>query len=827
MPPPEEQKYFSQLPMVKPKWYQSTDSPKSMPAYYHYEQTIDPVKFEPFTESDQERIEAQYQKYKQFKKCQSDSDAVNPYQTVPVNEDHLFDIDFAVREVRPVYWEGASYEVRRGIWFYHESSGAATASYETPISYELTLELEKAYRELKPYEEKQADSTPEDGKVVKDPTGTHDTKEYYTLTGDHNEGKFVIFTDHRTAYIIDDINGYTAGFRLAFIIKTNVSRAMDVIRVTRGSCEDYIQPDVKSDTEGDASTDQEPVSEVSKNKVLEQLEELKRTKGGINEVAQEPLSAEDMDKLFQKLSKVFDVGVEDVILSNTGPSSAKSNDIASGCEASKKDSPALGSAELESSGDVEHLEKKLKVGLEEDCKITRTNSVSSTKAEDSTPASSTRKINHLIFCIHGVGQQLGIKYQSFNFIHGINVFRKLLQTVYCKSPDIQSQRSNDSENDPSEEPDVSTNTSIQVLPITWRHKIDFQPQTAVKEGMPSLQDITIDAMKPFREILGAVFFDLLIYYEPRYYNQILSLVISEINDSYKEYVKRNPQFEKEVKEGKAKVSIMGHSLGSAIGFEMLSLQDPFEDDSETGENKLLFPVENFFAVGSPVGLFQLLKTQKIGSQSQNIRSSTEISVPQCQNLYNIFHPCDPVAYRMEPLVDTEYKDLTPEFIIPSFSLTSTLSSAIAIPSIPEVVASPFVTLSKISDKLVENASKTWNSVSLGTKLASNAVSNTDIKENATKEEVLVGEFAKSMVEQAITAPATGNSNSNSQDPGSGSDLDSDSDDLLKALNRNGRIDYSLQQGFFDISVLSSVSAHINYFEDENVAWFILKEALKL
>lgn len=37
---------------------------------------------------------------------------------VPVNEDFLFDVDVEVRELRPAYWLGPVYEVRRGTWFY-------------------------------------------------------------------------------------------------------------------------------------------------------------------------------------------------------------------------------------------------------------------------------------------------------------------------------------------------------------------------------------------------------------------------------------------------------------------------------------------------------------------------------------------------------------------------------------------------------------------------------------------------------------------------------------------------------------------------------------
>ena len=49
--------------------------------------------------------------------------------------------------------------------------------------------------------------------------------------------------------------------------------------------------------------------------------------------------------------------------------------------------------------------------------------------------------------------------------------------------------------------------------------------------------------------------------------------------------------------------------------------------------------------------------------------------------------------------------------------------------------------------------------------------------------------------------------------------------ILTSLNNTGRIDYSLPMGVLDFSLISAVSAHISYFEDENTAGFIMKEVL--
>ncbi len=64
---------------------------------------------------------------------------------VAVNEDFLFDVDLDDRELAPVYWEGAVYEVRRGSWFYQEGSVLR------PCEENLAAQLEEGYLKIKPW----------------------------------------------------------------------------------------------------------------------------------------------------------------------------------------------------------------------------------------------------------------------------------------------------------------------------------------------------------------------------------------------------------------------------------------------------------------------------------------------------------------------------------------------------------------------------------------------------------------------------------------------------------------------------------------------------
>ncbi|XP_073129057.1 phospholipase SGR2-like isoform X2 [Henckelia pumila] len=82
--------------------------------------------------------------------------------------------------------------------------------------------------------------------------------------------------------------------------------------------------------------------------------------------------------------------------------------------------------------------------------------------------------------------------------------------------------------------------------------------------------------------------------------------------------------------------------------------------------KLEFSVDTFFAVGSPLGVFLSLRNACIGIgkgkdywEDENINEE----MPACRQMFNVFHPFDPVAYRIEPLICKEYVHKRP-IIIP-------------------------------------------------------------------------------------------------------------------------------------------------------------------
>eukprot|EP00252_Welwitschia_mirabilis_P007394 TRINITY_DN18701_c0_g1_i1.p1 TRINITY_DN18701_c0_g1~~TRINITY_DN18701_c0_g1_i1.p1 ORF type:complete len:732 (-),score=164.64 TRINITY_DN18701_c0_g1_i1:319-2220(-) len=195
--------------------------------------------------------------------------------------------------------------------------------------------------------------------------------------------------------------------------------------------------------------------------------------------------------------------------------------------------------------------------------------------------------------------------------------------------------------------------------------------------------------------------------------------------------------------------------------------------------KLDFKVDTFFAVGSPLGVFLSLRNVRIGEgkgfeywQEEGIKEE----MPCCRQMMNIFHPYDPVAYRLEPLVCKEYVNKRPVYI-PYHKGGKRLH--IGIQDFGENV-------SKHSKKFIKTLQSAGTQMvhALGVKVPRS----TDEEEDGKSPPVKT--YGALMMEQL-----TGSS--------------------------EGRIDYMLQDSTFEHAYLAAISSHTSYWRDLDTALFIL------
>jgi hypothetical protein len=207
------------------------------------------------------------------------------------------------------------------------------------------------------------------------------------------------------------------------------------------------------------------------------------------------------------------------------------------------------------------------------------------------------------------------------------VLRQTLKSVYSNSADLQALNS--------EIDKLPKNCRVQVLPVCWRHLLDFPRQGRERnrkehdlgdafgddDEYPSLEDITVEGVPFVRSLITDLALDILLY-QSAYREHISGIVLRECNRIYKLFLDRNPYFN-------GKISLIGHSLGSAILFDILCRQKEdtkvhgsvmhqkyyqSRSSANTQQNKkdpkdlsFDFSVEDFYCLGSPIGLFQMLK----------------------------------------------------------------------------------------------------------------------------------------------------------------------------------------------------------------------------
>jgi hypothetical protein len=161
-------------------------------------------------------------------------------------------------------------------------------------------------------------------------------------------------------------------------------------------------------------------------------------------------------------------------------------------------------------------------------------------------------------------------------------------------------------------------------------------------------------------------------------------VVRQLNKAYASHISSNPQWDGEV-------AILAHSLGSSVVWDILYPTETTQDVMDGVHPKkptppmpkLDFTLKHCFAIGSPVASCMVLRAHDVftdytvfsawdpstntwkkrgGSENKlSQKNSTPENIPIPQ-FHNIYHPLDPIAYRMEPLI------LAPQHTLPAIKL---------------------------------------------------------------------------------------------------------------------------------------------------------------
>ncbi|KAL5376868.1 hypothetical protein DPSP01_010134 [Paraphaeosphaeria sporulosa] len=285
------------------------------------------------------------------------------------------------------------------------------------------------------------------------------------------------------------------------------------------------------------------------------------------------------------------------------------------------------------------------------------------------------QVTDLVLVIHGIGQKLSERMETFHFTHAINAFRREVN-VELGDSDVKRHLRKDM-------------GGCMILPVNWRLRISLEaeatgPAQAEDPAVNkyNLKDITPNTLTSVRGIVSDVMLDVPYYLSQEHHPKMVSACIQEANRIYRLWCQNNPGFSEW-----GRVHIIAHSLGSVMAMDILSDQptvvdprfaDPACPESEIPKDSFIFNTTNLFVCGSPVGFFLLLRNATLLPRADKHKPGADsYATPgvggaqgtygciAVDNIYNIVNGYDPVAYTLNAAVDAAYAATLRPTTIPS------------------------------------------------------------------------------------------------------------------------------------------------------------------
>ncbi|XP_026129323.1 phospholipase DDHD2-like isoform X2 [Carassius auratus] len=482
------------------------------------------------------------------------------------------------------------------------------------------------------------------------------------------------------------------------------------------------------------------------------------------------------------------------------------------------------------------------------------------------PEGEPEMVDHLVFMVHGIGPACDIRLRGI--VQCVNEFRNASNSL-LKSHFRQSEGS-------------CIIGRVEYLPVNW-HKVLHGETIGVDKD---IERITLPSISRLRQFSNDTVLDLFFYNSATYCQTIVDTVASEINRLHSLFLQRHPDFT-------GHASLVGHSLGSLILFDLLTNQETDADGtphelredahvdpgcgsyesleevlkghgleehlntlhreqmdmeslmlcsekdlkdigiplgprkkmmncvkkwkhSRSGSGhaaknethspslgmrnehhtpttsavdyqhfdvgigqvsidypQLAFHPQAFFAMGSPIGMFLIVRGLK--------RIDPNYSFPTCKSFYNIFHPFDPVAYRIEPMILPQDMDLPP-MLIPHHKGRKRMHLELK------------EGLTRVSSDLLGSLRMVWQSIS---QVPAPALAEGGISSMTPTDEAEVSP----MEQEERNFPKVG------------------------TLNRGRRIDFVLQETPIESfnEYLFAIQSHLCYWESEDTALLVLRE----
>ncbi|XP_028250659.1 phospholipase DDHD1 isoform X2 [Parambassis ranga] len=458
--------------------------------------------------------------------------------------------------------------------------------------------------------------------------------------------------------------------------------------------------------------------------------------------------------------------------------------------------------------------------------------------EEASPEDRPPQTTHIVFVVHGIGQKM----DQGRIIKNTGMLREGVR----KMEEKHFKEHNDEH--------------VEFLPVEWRSKLTLDGDT--------VDSITPDKVRGLRDLLNSSAMDIMYYNSPLYRDEITKGLTHELNRLYTLFCSRNPEFE----EKGGKVSVVSHSLGCVITYDIITGWDPvrfclqehhpveeeldlrwmsyeerhlldqlrhtrnrlrelenqlvtLEASKPSAPPALKFKVENFFCMGSPLAVFLALRGIRPGTSCQQDHI---LPTSICSRLFNVFHPTDPVAYRLEPLIlkhysniapvqihwcsatnPTPYEEIGPTFLNPVKDPTSDTES------IPSPSTSPVLPRKHYGESITSlGKASILGAASIGKGIGG----------------ILFSRFSRSNSQPSVSLGLDSGANAEEEEQkrtesqsayGLSTMVRPTSPTIDTSLELERRIDFELREGLVESRFWSAVTSHTGYWCSHDIALFLL------
>lgn len=162
------------------------------------------------------------------------------------------------------------------------------------------------------------------------------------------------------------------------------------------------------------------------------------------------------------------------------------------------------------------------------------------KAEEADNNAAVAPVDRLLLAVHGIGQKLS----RASIVDDATAMRSLVLSA-ANDPELHAMAG-------------GSGGRIELLPVQWRKGLTLGVDSLAERLMPA-------NLEALRGILHATAVEVLLYLTPLHCQDMVNSVVLSLNATYAKFIARNPSFT-------GKVSIVAHSLGSVLAWDILSCQ---------------------------------------------------------------------------------------------------------------------------------------------------------------------------------------------------------------------------------------------------------------